>query len=447
MPPAFAKTEQSLPAEGAVVKQEDIKKLIATLESESDRKNLISNLQILLNQQTKNDDSHKIDILPSLTKQFEVKGKIVNLVKGYENFLEKNAISASFFHKSLGSLISLFFGIIFFLGVKKISTKIILKIERLSEKIGLRLSRITFYTHFFQNFLKLLIIGIMTYTLSKIWNLEGVISIFESESMRSFLTSALTVLFLAIFAALIWEAIGAYLSYVLKQADDKNQMRVKTLLPLIRNIVLSFFGLLFGLVILSEMGLNVAPFLAGAGVLGVAIGFGAQSMVKDFLTGFTIVLEDIIRVGDIVSLGGRDGIVEKITLRKVQLRDFGGIVSTIPFSQITTIQNMTKNFSYYVLEIGVAYHQNTDDVVNVLKEVDKDLRRDKDFENKILEPIEIVGVERFDENAVIIKARIKTLPIKQWEVGREFNRRMKIAFDANNIEIPFPQRVILMKTA
>lgn len=426
------------------VKQEDIQKLIDTLQSDTDRKDLVNNLKLLLDEQAKNEAAPADEILPSLTEQLGVRGQISTAVKKYEKFLDKNAISSSLVHQSIGTMITLLLGIGLFLGVRKIAMRAIMGIEHLSEKIGIRLSRISFYTRVLQTVLKFLIVGVMTYTIAKIWDLERVVSMFESSSMKSFLTSSITVLMVAICAALIWEAVGVYLSYILKQADDNNQTRVKTLLPLIRNIVLSVFALLFGLVIMSEMGLNVAPFLAGAGVIGVAVGFGAQSMVKDFLTGFTIVLEDIIRVGDVVSLGGCTGSVEKITLRKVQLRDFAGIVYTIPFSQITTIQNMTKNFSYAVLDISVDYKHNTDDVIAALKEIDQDLRADTGFKTMILEPIEIVGVDRFADSAVVIKARIKTLPIKQWEVGREFNRRMKMAFDKKGIEIPFPQRVIKM---
>lgn len=426
------------------VKQEDIQKLIDTLQSDTDRKDLVNNLKLLLDEQAKNEAAPTDEILPSLTEQLGVRGQISTAVKKYEKFLDKNAISSSLVHQSIGTMITLLLGIGLFLGVRKIAMRAIMGIEHLSEKIGIRLSRISFYTRVFQTVLKFLIVGVMTYTIAKIWDLEHVVSIFESSSMKSFLTSSITVLLVAICAALIWEAVGVYLSYILKQADDNNQTRVKTLLPLIRNIVLSVFALLFGLVIMSEMGLNVAPFLAGAGVIGVAVGFGAQSMVKDFLTGFTIVLEDIIRVGDVVSLGGCTGSVEQITLRKVQLRDFAGVVYTIPFSQITTIQNMTKNFSYYVMDISVDYKHNTDDVIATLKEIDQDLRADAEFKTLILEPIEIVGVDRFADNAVVIKARIKTLPIKQWAVGREFNRRMKMAFDQKGIEIPFPQRVVKM---
>lgn len=446
--PAFAQMGPFLPkAEKSGVHQEDVQKLIQTLENPADRDALVSSLKILLDEQTKQ-ETEKTDGLSSpLTEKLGVRGQISDLVEGYENFLDKNALSSSLVHQGLGSLITMILGIGLFLGVNKIALKIILLIENISEKIGLRLSRITLYTRVLRFILKLLIIGVMAYTLSKIWGIKGVVDIFESAGMGSFLTSSMTILLVSIIAAIIWETVGIYLSYVLKQADDKNYTRVKTLLPLIRNIVLSVFGLLFGLMIMSEMGFNVAPFLAGAGVLGVAIGFGAQSMVKDFLTGFTIILEDIIRVGDFVSLGDCSGVVERITLRKVQLRDFAGIVYTIPFSQITTIQNLTKNFSYYPLEIGVAYKENVDKVMDVMRRIDTDMRGEETYQMMMLEPIEIVGVERFEDNAVIIKARMKTMPIKQWDVGREYNRRLKMAFDAEGIEIPFPQRVVTIKNS
>lgn len=445
--PAFAQMGPFLPQTAKpTVNQDDIQKLIGTLENEADRKALISNLQLLLNDQAKQ-AAENHDMLPSLTEQLGVKGQISDFVKGYEKFLDKNALSSSLVHQGLATLITLIFGIGLFLGVRKIAVKIIHVIDRLSKKIGLKLSRISFYTNVMKGILRVLILGFMAYTIAKIWDLEEIVGMFESAGMQSFLTTSMTVLLVSMFAALIWEAIGIYLSYVLKQADDNNQTRVRTLLPLIRNIVLSVFGLLFGLMILSEMGLNVAPFLAGAGVIGVAIGFGAQSMVKDFLTGFTIVLEDIIRVGDVVSLGGCTGIVEKISLRKVQLRDFAGIVYTIPFSQITTIQNMTKNFSYYPLEIGVAYKEDIDKVMQTMRRVDTEMQCEETYKTMMLEPIEIVGVERFEDNAVIVKARMKTMPIKQWDVGREYNRRLKIAFDTEGIEMPYPQRVVTIKNS
>lgn len=435
--PAFASSDAP-----PVDSKQDVEKLIGTLENPAEREKLIGNLRLLIDQNKAEESTTAETIIPDITEKLGVRDAIGDAVQNYEEFLDKNAISASVFQQSIGTIIVLMIGAGFLLGVRQLSFKIIVGVDKLSEKIGIRLTRIFFYAKVFQTLLKALICGLIIYTVSKIWNLAYLVEMFEGDAMRSFLTSALTVFVIAVVATLIWEAIGIYLSYILKQADNNNQTRVKTLLPLIRNIVLIIFGILFGLVLMSEMGINVAPLLAGAGVLGVAIGFGAQSMVKDFLTGFTIVLEDIIRVGDVATLAGNTGVVEKITMRKVQLRDFAGIVYTIPFSEITTIQNHTKDFSFYVFNVSISYNENSDRVIEVLKGISIELEHDDIYASSILAPLEIVGVDAFADSAVIIKARIKTKPLKQWEVGREFNRRMKHAFDKNNIEIPFPQRVI-----
>lgn len=435
------------PADSAVTK-DNVKHLIETLESDTARKELITNLQILINAQQKTDAKKPETILPEipvLTEEIGLRGKIRKTVKEYNKFLDQKDVSSSAVRQSVGSAIAVIFAAIFFFTVRSLAFKLMTKLDHLSEKIGVKLSRVAFYTNVLQFIFRVFIVGALIYTLGKIWELAWVEKIFESPEMKSALSTFVTVLFVATIAAFIWESVGIYLAYILKQADDNNQTRVKTLLPIIRNIILSIFGILFGLMLLSEFGINVGPLIAGAGVVGVAIGFGAQSMVKDFLTGFTIVLEDVVRVGDVVALGGATGTVEKITLRKIQLRDFGGIVSTIPFSQITTIQNLTKKFSFHVVRIGVSYDQDTDAAVRVMCSVDAELRDDPHFTTMILEPIEILGVDEFADSAVMIKARMKTEAGKQWIVGREYNRRLKIAFDKNGIEIPFPQRVITVR--
>ncbi|HEY3486919.1 MAG TPA: mechanosensitive ion channel domain-containing protein, partial [Gammaproteobacteria bacterium] len=218
--------------------------------------------------------------------------------------------------------------------------------------------------------------------------------------------------------------------------------RLRTLLPIARNFLLLILICLFALVILSEVGVDIMPLLAGAGIFGIAIGFGAQTFVKDLLTGFTIIFEDLVQVGDVIRVADRTGLVERITIRKIQLRDLNGIVYTVPFSEINTIENWTKDYSYYVLDIGIAYREDPDKVIACLKEIDESMRADDHYKRLILAPIEILGVDSFAENSIIIKARIKTLPIKQWDVGREFNRRMKRQFDEKGIEMPFPHQVV-----
>lgn len=443
-------TETAAPVALNVSDKQQLQSLVTTLENETSRAEFLSNLKTLLNQSptTEAGAATTAPVLEApLTEAIGVRDHVEGAVSSYEKFLEKHNLSSSIVHQFIGTLITLILGLGIFLAIRTITFRILKRINVLAETIGLRLSRFGFYTQVVQGFLKVIVVGLTSYTLGKIWAIKWIDLIFESDAMRAFIGMAVTVLLVGILSALVWDVIGLYLSYMLKQADDRNQTRVKTLLPIVRNIVLSVFAVLFGLVLLSEVGINVTPLLAGAGVIGVAFGFGAQTMVKDFLTGFTIVLEDLIRVGDVVTLGGCNGVVEKITLRKVQLRDVAGIVYTIPFSEITTIQNMTKDFSFYVMDIGVAYKEDTDRVIDVLRQVDEDLRQDPVYSGHILESLEILGVDRFEDSAVIIKARIKTEPIKKWMVGREFNRRMKQAFDRAGIEIPFPQRTVTVVSA
>jgi small conductance mechanosensitive channel len=190
--------------------------------------------------------------------------------------------------------------------------------------------------------------------------------------------------------------------------------------------------------ILGEFGIAIGPILAAAGVVGLALGFGSQHLVQDVISGFFILLDDEVRVGDYVAASGKSGVVERINLRMTVLRDFAGNVHYIRNGQIDIVTNMTKDFSQYVFDIGVAYREDVDEVFEVIRLVDEDLRSDPEFGPLILEPIEIMGLDQFADSALIIKARTKTKPIKQWKVAREFNRRLKKAFDERDIEIPFP---------
>jgi small conductance mechanosensitive channel len=191
---------------------------------------------------------------------------------------------------------------------------------------------------------------------------------------------------------------------------------------------------------ISEVGVNVAPLLAGAGVAGLAVGFGAQNLVRDVISGLFILLENQIRVNDVAIINGTGGLVEEINLRTTVLRSLDGVVHVFPNGTITTLSNVTREFSCHVFDIGVAYKEDTDRVVELLKEVGEDLRQDETCGPEMIEPVEIFGVDRFADSAVVIKGKIKTRPSKQWMVGREFNRRVKKRFDEEGIEIPFPHR-------
>jgi small-conductance mechanosensitive channel len=218
--------------------------------------------------------------------------------------------------------------------------------------------------------------------------------------------------------------------------------RATTLTHVIRDVGRVAILAVGGMMILSEVGIDLKPILAAAGLGGLAIGFGAQSLVKDVITGFFILLEDSIRVGDVVEIAGVGGVVEEVKLRTVTLRDLSGNVHVVPNGVIDKVKNMTKVYAFYLFEVGIAYREDVDEVMAVLRDIAEELRRDPQFTEDILEPLEMLGVDQFADSAVIIKCRIKTRPIKQWRVGREMNRRIKKTFDAKGIEIPFPHQTI-----
>jgi len=218
----------------------------------------------------------------------------------------------------------------------------------------------------------------------------------------------------------------------------------KTLVPMINTAIKIAAGFIGGIVILDQLGVNTAPILAGAGIVGLAVGFGAQTLVKDLINGLFILFEESIRVGDYTDLGKNGGIVEAVGLRTVKLRDVSGNVHVVPNSSIDTITNMSKEFSRTVLDIGVAYKENVDEVMEIMREIGEEMRNDPEIGENILEPIEIFGLQSFEDSAVVIRARLTTKPLKQWGLKREFNRRIKKIFDQRGIEIPFPHRTIYM---
>ncbi len=223
---------------------------------------------------------------------------------------------------------------------------------------------------------------------------------------------------------------------------DESVKRIETVTRLIRQVVLTAMWCIVSLIILKEIGVEIAPILAGAGILGLAVGFGAQNLVKDIISGFFFILEDQVRVGDIAVVNGQAGQVEAINIRTILLRDLAGVVHLFPHGSITTVSNMTKDWSAYVFDIGVAYKEDTDRVVNIIAQVGEDMKNEEAYKKIMLAVPEIFGVDKFADSAVIIKGRIRTRPNQQFLIGREFLRRLKYAFFANNIEIPFPQRTI-----
>jgi small conductance mechanosensitive channel len=191
-----------------------------------------------------------------------------------------------------------------------------------------------------------------------------------------------------------------------------------------------------------SMAVSVAPILGAAGVVGLAVGFGAQSLVKDYFNGFFLLLENQIRQGDVVRLGEHAGLVEDVTLRFVRLRDYDGNVHFVPNGQIVTVVNMSRGFAQAVVDIGVAYREDLDRVMRVMREVAAELRADAQFKARILDDFDLAGVDKWGDSAVIVRGRFRVAPLEQWNVRREYLRRLKAAFDAQGIQIPFPQMML-----
>ena len=254
-------------------------------------------------------------------------------------------------------------------------------------------------------------------------------------------------IFIIIFAGFFgWKTLSTLIKKKLdgleSSKDEAQTQRINTLFRILRNFVSIAILIVVLMLILSELGIEIGPLIAAAGVVGLAVGFGAQTLVKDIITGLFIILEGQITIGDIVEVAGHSGKVEAITIRTVRLRDVNGHLHVIPFSEVTTVKNITQDQDYHSFEIGVSYNEDVDHVIDTIEKVGSDLQKDKAFKSKINGEIEVFGLDKFEDSAIIIKGRIPTVHKQQWAIRREFNRRIKIAFDKSGIEIPFPQTTI-----
>ena len=278
------------------------------------------------------------------------------------------------------------------------------------------------------------------------------LSIIKEIQWESLLAVSLRVLAVLLLAYIIMKILRTALEKMENRLVQKGrvageppsevQKRAETLVKLLRQAAFVVVWFMTVLVVLRELGFEIAPIIAGAGILGLAVGFGAQNLVRDVISGFFMILENQIRVGDVAVVNGTGGLVERINFRTTVLRDLTGTVHVFPNGTISTLSNMTNTWSAYIFDLGVAYKEDPDMVIKVLEDVGREMKSDDYFGPLMLDDLEIFGVDKFADSAVIIKGRIKTRPIKQWEVGRQFLRRVKKAFDANNIEIPFPHRTI-----
>ncbi len=284
-------------------------------------------------------------------------------------------------------------------------------------------------------------------TLLQAWDIRA-FAWLDSDAARWLGGELLTIGFVVVASLAIWEIFSSaterYLSRI-EASQSPRRTRIRTLLPLLRTAMLSLIVVLSGLIVLSHLGVDIAPLLAGAGIVGVAIGFGSQALVKDVITGLFMLAEDQLAVGDIVDVGkDHAGVVEAITVRTIRLRDQAGTVHTIPFSEVTSLKNMTRDFAYVVARITISYGEDIDRVVEILRAVSAELMEDETLKGVILDPFEYLGVDTLSEFSVVLLVRIRTLPANQFAVGRAFNRLITIAFAKHGVATRDPAPVLMM---
>ncbi|MCF8036122.1 MAG: mechanosensitive ion channel [Desulfobacteraceae bacterium] len=276
-----------------------------------------------------------------------------------------------------------------------------------------------------------------------VWGID-VYTLLGTPPGRSIFGSFVTIGLVVLGAYILWEFVNYLLYKHLLAMDlgESMEKRIQTVLPLARSALFTVICIITLLVVLSELGINIAPMLAGAGILGLAIGFGAQTLVKDLLTGFFVLLENVINVDDWVILGGHDGQVENLTIRHVTVRDIYGNLHTVPWSSVVTITNQTRTFGYAVVEVGFAYRENVDEVISVVQQVAAEMRENPELNEGILSDLQILGLIELGDSAVVVRTRFKTLPFMRWRLERDFRRRIKKRFDELGIEIPYPHQTI-----
>jgi moderate conductance mechanosensitive channel len=299
------------------------------------------------------------------------------------------------------------------------------------------------YQPFVTQTLKTVIWVIAVFSIFEAWGL-GTLSWLFSPSGGHIVGELVILILIIIGAFALWEAVSILIERSLTREVGKpfGSTRKMTLLPLLRNVVRISLGVIATMLVLSHLGINIGPLLAGAGVVGLAVGFGAQTLVRDVITGAFILLEDAISVGDWVTAAGYSGTVERLSVRTMTLRDLSGTVHMIPFSEVTSVTNFNRTYGYALIDASVAYRESYEDVVQALRDVAKKLREDETWGQYITGDLEVFGMNNLGDSAVEIRVRLRTLPMKQFAVRRAFLENMKKIFDERGIEIPFPHRTV-----
>ncbi|MCI5105092.1 MAG: mechanosensitive ion channel family protein [Pseudomonadales bacterium] len=413
--------------------------LITTLESQTAREQFLERLRTLQAAQPEQEQDW------SIREWFNLDSTSSDFVNGFVNLINELGLSSSMAGNLISLLLVLILAAIFVAINNRLATLFDRRMDSLRKKFSTAETRFSLIFRVQRIFGYIVAVLLLMYSATSFF--PELAEIIDSQMLSSVIGFSFSLALLGLMLVLAWEFINAMMEYGMSDLSHTDSTRIRTLLPVVRNI--AFFSIcgFAALVLLSELGIDIVPLLAGAGVLGIAIGFGAQTLVKDYLNGFIIILENLLKVDDVVRIGDRIGQVELITLRKIQLRNLDGTVHTIPHSEISVVDNLTKEYTYYLTDIGVAYKEDVDEVFRILESVDKEMREDDEFKHMMLEPIQIFGLDEFADSALNIKVRLKTESHSRWPVGREFNRRVKIAFDEAGIEIPFPHRTVFMNPA
>jgi small-conductance mechanosensitive channel len=297
----------------------------------------------------------------------------------------------------------------------------------------------------------LLIAAVVLMVICGIWGFD-VAAWLTSGMGRDLSQTVLRAGLVIVVAALALEAAGYLINegierLVERSGDPRRAAQLNTFGPLLRGAAQGTIAIVAALMLLGDLGVRIGPLLAGAGVVGIAVGFGAQTVVRDLLTGIFLLVEDIVAVGDIARIGDSGGLVEAMTLRTIRLRDFDGTLHVVPYGEAQVVHNLTKTFSYYVFDLQVPYETDVDRALEVMGEVGAQMQADPAFADRILEPVEVVGVDGLGDSGVHLKARVKTRPIQQWSIGREYNRRIKMAFEQAGINIALPHLKVVLPQA
>jgi small-conductance mechanosensitive channel len=271
---------------------------------------------------------------------------------------------------------------------------------------------------------------------------DVVIPWLTSHGIKIVIIAAAALILDKLLKGIITKAVRITVKHDENETEEAERKREDTLIRIFNGAVHIILLIVAILMILQEIGIKIGPILAGAGIVGLAFGFGGQYLIKDIITGLFLIIENQFRIGDVVNINGTGGLVQDISLRKTTLRDLDGTVHHIPNGSINMVSNLSKNFARINLDMGVAYNTNIEHLIEVINKTGNDLAADPDFKEKITKAPQFLRVNEFADSAVVVKILGETKPLMQWEVTGELRKRLKAAFDKESIEIPFPQRVI-----